>query len=486
MLICSKCRFENPPENRFCQLCGASLLAATEEAESGQGNVPLAVPSQPTPASGPSGTELTELTEFSVAGSMGSDSPPTGPHETGPNETGPNHAATAAPSGADGAHPNDVTNITGDNADLPAPASVDAALPPQAAPSPQLVGSAGAWGLAPADPWLEGLVAEPSERWDESGQDESGQDESSQDESSHWDAPTTWAASSGEEAPDDDMPTVVLPMQLSRLESSGLTHTGRQRNHNEDNFDIYTEVTTAEGPNERQLSAKGLYILCDGMGGHSSGEVASAMVVQQLKAYFAEHWQGELPDEATIQAAIQAANWAVYEANEQNDSSGSGRMGTTLVLVLIQNTRVAFAHVGDSRLYTYTRRQGLEQRTMDHEVGQLEVMRGVEPEVAYGRPESFQLTQALGPKDNDYINPEIQFFELQEDTLFLLCSDGLSDYQLIEDHAAEKVEPLISSRMSLEQGVSDLVHLANDLSGHDNITAIAIRAKVRPDPRALR
>lgn len=311
-----------------------------------------------------------------------------------------------------------------------------------------------------------------------------------------WDDAPDWADRDGEVGDetiddematvDDEMATVILPMQLSRLESAGMTHAGRQRDHNEDNFEIYSEVTITETPAGKQLSAKGLYILCDGMGGHSSGEVASAMVVQQLKAFFSQQWQATLPSEASIRAAIHAANQAVYNANEASDSLGSGRMGTTLVLVLIQNTRVVYAHVGDSRLYAYTRRQGLQQLTVDHEVGQLEVMRGVEPEIAYARPESYQLTQALGPKDNDYIYPEIAFYELQEDTLFLICSDGLSDYKLLEDHGAEKIGSLLSSRVSLEQGVNDLVHLANDLNGHDNITAIAIRAKVRPDPRALK
>lgn len=283
----------------------------------------------------------------------------------------------------------------------------------------------------------------------------------------------------------DDSPTVVLPMQLARLDSAGVSHVGRQRDHNEDNFNIQTEIVSTSGLVGQTFAAKGLYILCDGMGGHSGGEVASAMVVDELKRYFAKHWQGEFPDEELIRAAIASANQVVYDANESDDRLGNGRMGTTLVLVLIEATRVAFAHVGDSRLYTYSRRQGLIQRTMDHEVGQLEVLRGVEPEIAYGRPESYQLTQALGPKDSDYINPGVEFMELQEDTLFLLCSDGLSDYSLVEEYAEEKVAPLLGSQAFLEQGVSDLVHLANELSGHDNITAVAIRAKVRPDSKAL-
>lgn len=284
---------------------------------------------------------------------------------------------------------------------------------------------------------------------------------------------------------DEDTPTIVLPMQLARLDSAGASHVGRQRDHNEDYFDTQTQMSVDESPMGRVIEAKGLYILCDGMGGHSAGEVASAMAVEQLKNYFKIHWKGTLPDEDCIREAIFTANQSIFEVNEKNDSAGSGRMGTTLVLMLLQGTQVAIAHVGDSRLYAYSRRQGLHQLTMDHEVGQLEVMRGVDPEVAYGRPESYQLTQALGPKDNGYVDPEVQFLDLNEDTLFLLCSDGLSDYGLLEEHAQGRIEPLLSSSASLEQGVVELIDLANELSGHDNITAIAIRAKVRPDSRAL-
>jgi protein phosphatase len=73
---------------------------------------------------------------------------------------------------------------------------------------------------------------------------------------------------------------------------------------------------------------------------------------------------------------VRLANQAIYDVNQQNARSGSGRMGTTLVLVLIQDTQVVVAHVGDSRLYQLTRKQGLEQLTVDHEVGQREILRG--------------------------------------------------------------------------------------------------------------
>jgi len=161
-------------------------------------------------------------------------------------------------------------------------------------------------------------------------------------------------------------------------------------------------------------------------------------------------------------------------------------MGTTLVMLLVQDTEVAIAHVGDSRLYRYTRKRGLEQITVDHEVGQREIQRGVDPEIAYARPDAYQLTQALGPRDEHFIKRDVQYLELNEDTLLLLCSDGLTDNDLLENHYQSHVEPLLSSQTNLDQGVRQLIELANQFNGHDNITAIAVRAKVRPNLQHLR
>ena len=278
-----------------------------------------------------------------------------------------------------------------------------------------------------------------------------------------------------------DLPTMVLPMKLVGLEEEGRTHIGRQRDHNEDTFCILTELKRQESPEGQTLNARGLYILCDGMGGHAEGEIASALAAKTLQAYFKQHWQDQLPSEDSIREAIGLANQAIYEINQQDDRSGSGRMGTTLVMALFQDTRVIVAHVGDSRLYRFSRRLGLQQVTVDHEVGQREIQRGVEPAIAYARPDAYQLTQALGPRNQTEIKPSISFLDLSEDTLLILCSDGLSDNGLLETYCDSHVEPLLGSRFILEEGVSKLIELANEINGHDNITAIAARIRVRPN-----
>ncbi|HEY9909956.1 MAG TPA: serine/threonine phosphatase, partial [Thermosynechococcaceae cyanobacterium] len=293
----------------------------------------------------------------------------------------------------------------------------------------------------------------------------------------------------------DNEPTIVLPMQLFNLEDAGRTDVGRQRPHNEDYYGVETQVLKLESPTGRTVRVRNLYVLCDGMGGQADGEIASALAVDTLRRYFKEQWQNSpfseegytsLPGPEVLTAAVQLANKAIFDINQQNARSGSGRMGTTLVMALVQDTEVAIAHVGDSRLYRYTRKRGLEQLTTDHEVGQREIERGVDAKTAYARPDAYQLTQALGPRDEHFIKPDVQYLELNEDTLLFLCSDGLTDNDLLETHCRTHVEPLLSSQSSLEQGVSQLIDLANRYNGHDNITAIAIRAKVRPDLAHLR
>ncbi len=277
-----------------------------------------------------------------------------------------------------------------------------------------------------------------------------------------------------------DVPTVILPNQLVGLEVFGYTDKGRDRDHNEDYFLIHHHLEQQVTPLGQQVQAEGIYILCDGMGGHAQGEVASSLAAQTLYDYFKTHWLGQQSDPEPLMAeAIFAANKILFTSNEGDLRSGSGRMGTTLVLVLLQNTQVWIAHVGDSRLYRISHHRQLEQITIDHEVGQRDINRGVEPEIAYARPDAYQLTQALGPRDQQFIRPEIQSFEIDEDSVLLLCSDGLTDNDLLEKHYSSHLQPLLEPNTNLEQGGKKLIDLANQHNGHDNITIVAIRLGIR-------
>ncbi|MEB3289614.1 MAG: serine/threonine phosphatase [Leptolyngbya sp.] len=305
---------------------------------------------------------------------------------------------------------------------------------------------------------------------DEASDDDSGDQEITQE--------------SREEA-DQDLPTMVLPMKLFSIEEAGQSHPGQQRKHNEDCFFCQTQTLRQNAPHGPRLQATGLYILCDGMGGHAAGEVASQLAVQTLRDDLGQRDREEALQEATLLASVAKANQAIFEANQGKASAGLGRMGTTLVMALVQDLRVAIVHVGDSRVYSYDKRHGLQQITVDHEVGQREIHRGVEPAIAYARPDAYQLTQALGPRDQEVLRPGLSYHDLAEDTLLILCSDGLSDNDLLERHETSHIAPLLSSRANLDQGVADLIQLANEKNGHDNITLILVRLKLRPDLNQL-
>ncbi len=293
--------------------------------------------------------------------------------------------------------------------------------------------------------------------------------------------------------------TMVLPMKLISIEDFGRTDVGRLRDHNEDYFFIASSCQKASGNRTHRFRARCLYVLCDGMGGHDGGEVASQLAAQTLSDYFEAHWpsalakgansktsaETALPDEETIIEAVKLANQAVYEINEKEQKTGHARMGTTLVLLLVQGTAAVVAHVGDSRLYQHTRRVGLEQITTDHEVGQREIQRGVDAAIAYDRPDAYQLTQALGPRDQESLFPSITYLNFSEDTLLLLCSDGLSDNNLVEDYLYSHIDPILREKKGVVAGMDDLITLANEVNGHDNITGIAVRLKISPDLQSI-
>ena len=278
----------------------------------------------------------------------------------------------------------------------------------------------------------------------------------------------------------EDAPTMAFAMELYKLDQAGVTDIGRRRTHNEDYFGIQQRVFKEESPQGVTMDARGLYIVCDGMGGHSAGEVASTMAVELLQQYFEEHWKDSLPDEETIREGILLANQKIHEINQDKSRSGAGRMGTTLVMALVHNTEVAIAHVGDSRIYQVSRYGDITQLTIDHEVGQREIAKGMSPEEAYNLKNAYQLTQALGPRKNSQVNPDIQYLEIQEDSLLLLCTDGLSDGSLLEDQGETYLTPLFKSKANLEKGLLELIDFANQQHGHDNITGVVVRFNLRP------
>jgi serine/threonine protein phosphatase PrpC len=258
---------------------------------------------------------------------------------------------------------------------------------------------------------------------------------------------------------------------------AGLTDVGKQRDHNEDNFAIATQIATTEVPDcDAKVTARGVFVVCDGMGGHAGGEVASALAIEKITEMFRPFWINKLPGAKTLREIIHVANQMIYDRNEIELRRDAGRMGTTLVLMVNYENEVAIAHVGDSRIYQVTATE-LKQITRDHEVANRLIDRGVDLEEAMSRHDAHQLTQALGPYDNSQVDPNILFLRVSEPTLFLLCSDGLCDNDLVEQNWETHLLPLLASDADLKLGVRNLIDLGNAINGHDNITAILVRCQ---------
>lgn len=252
---------------------------------------------------------------------------------------------------------------------------------------------------------------------------------------------------------------------MRKLTWAALTDVGMKRSGNEDAYVIAEEF--------------GLYVVCDGMGGHASGEVASAMTTEEVVNFFRDREAGDLSlpydteDGATDQErilsnAIQHANDKVYVSG-MKDPKLEG-MGTTIVSVLDDGDTLILGHVGDSRIYRF-RAGALEQVTRDHSLLNHKIDMGElrTPEDIKGFKHGNIIVRAIGLKD--YVRPETQTIDRMPGDVLLLCSDGLSD--LVDDWAIENV--LDVNQEDLDEAAQILVRMANDRGGKDNITVVLIR-----------
>jgi serine/threonine protein phosphatase PrpC len=212
------------------------------------------------------------------------------------------------------------------------------------------------------------------------------------------------------------------------------------------------------------------------MGGHEGGAEASEIAVNSITNQFLPFWIDTLPGKKKLHKIITNANQEIFLKNETEKRQSLSRMGTTLAMLALHDLNVAIAHVGDSRIYQVTNRSSpkLEQITRDHEVFNQLIDLGMDRELALARPDAHQLTQALGPNSSGQLDPAIQFFELTESTLFLLCSDGLCDNDVIEQNWQTHLLPILNKEVDLATGLDNLMELGNNINGHDNLTAILV------------
>lgn len=248
----------------------------------------------------------------------------------------------------------------------------------------------------------------------------------------------------------------------------GSTDVGRQRAQNEDSYRIAA-----------QPDGSRLLVVCDGMGGHEAGEVASQVasdrIVEVLATSSPDH-----PPRALYQAFIDA-NQAVLDAALTRGAEG---MGTTGVIAWVMDSRCYVGWVGDSRLYQF--REGAPvDRTRDHtRVAQM-VSHGIlTEEEARNHPDAHVLVQALGGSAGvqKRFKPEVwtEPLELRPGDVVLLCSDGLYDF--IED---PELYPLIEG-LDYQDAVARLIQTANERGGADNITVILLVAGQPEVPRTAK
>ncbi|GAB4181916.1 MAG: protein phosphatase 2C domain-containing protein [Coleofasciculaceae cyanobacterium] len=289
--------------------------------------------------------------------------------------------------------------------------------------------------------------------------------------------------------------------QPLRLKVAGATDTGPLQNHNEDSCyptiaDLPTDLSLPRDPLIPHLS-----IVCDGIGGHEGGEVASQLAVQsiklQVRALLAE--LAEDPDIMTpelvkqqLAAIIRVANNLIASRNNEQARESRRRMATTLTLALQlpqiikmpdgqgNAHELYIASVGDSPAYWLTPRY-CQRLTVDDDVVAREVRLGRSlSRKALQRPDAGALTQAVGTKDAELLRPTVQRFILEEDGLLLLCSDGLSDRNLIEQFCADYPKDVFSGKLSLEAAVQSLIDLANQKNGQDNTSVVLTYCAVSP------
>jgi PPM family protein phosphatase len=218
----------------------------------------------------------------------------------------------------------------------------------------------------------------------------------------------------------------------------------------------------------------GIAVLADGMGGYNAGEVASGMACTTLGeelpkklSWKASHDSIELHQ--LLQDAVQTANMSIYRA--ANDNAQYAGMGTTLVMALFHGHYIYVGHVGDSRAYRF-RGNELQQLTRDHSLLQEQLDLGlITPEEAQYSLNKNLVTRALGVEPQVVL--EINEYRLEDEDVYLLCSDGLTD--MLSDEEIERT--LTETGFDLEATAQRLIFKANEAGGRDNISVILLKVK---------
>jgi protein phosphatase len=248
------------------------------------------------------------------------------------------------------------------------------------------------------------------------------------------------------------------------VSAHGLTHVGRQRQHNEDAFLVESNA--------------GLFLVADGMGGHAAGEIASRIAVDSISEFILHTkeddgtWPHAYDEHYTrttnrLMAALRMANQRVLEAMKK-DARLRG-MGTTVVACMADDEKMSVAHVGDSRAYLIREGQ-LSRITNDHSWVFEQVQAGMLTEAeAEKHPLRNVITRALGGALQ--VTPDASEISAQKGDVFLLCSDGLTG--MVPE--TEILRVVTANASDLQKACQQLIDAANERGGLDNVTAVLVR-----------
>lgn len=214
-----------------------------------------------------------------------------------------------------------------------------------------------------------------------------------------------------------------------------------------------------------------LLVVCDGIGGHKGGETASRLAVGAIKNHF-ENLEDDYDGQIELHNALSAANSKLVEAAIE-DRSLEG-MGSTAVIILFKDELAYTANLGDSRIYLI-RNGTIKQLTTDHSlVQQMIDSEMLTPEEATNHPKKNVITKSLGREG--IVEPDVpEPIEIHKNDKFILCTDGLTNYVNDEEIFS------IATNNPGQQAAGELVDIANEKGGSDNITVQIAEVKVYTD-----
>lgn len=236
------------------------------------------------------------------------------------------------------------------------------------------------------------------------------------------------------------------------MEFYSTTDVGKKRKNNEDAYANYT------------CDEFSLFIVADGMGGYSAGEIASNMAVEIIKDYIVNNFEKENIFDL-IAESVKDANEAILKTSRQKEECRG--MGTTIVIAILVDDYLYYSNVGDSRIYLFSE-DNLKQISKDHSyVQELLDIGAISEEDAKFYPKNL-VTSALGIEERYKIN--INKIPINVNDNLVLCTDGLTD--LIDDI---DIEDVLQNKYEVKESCEILQYMANSTGGYDNITITIIK-----------